>query len=81
MTYGDVAYTAVAAFFVLLIIGIWFEELEAKYAIVLVVIWACGFAIFKFFGISRLLFVPVEVVLDIILILKIFGGDVRINSD
>lgn len=72
-------YTPVAAFFVLLVAGVWLQELEIKHAFVFVVIWVGGIELFHFFGLSRLMFVGVEALLDCVLILKIFGGDIRIR--
>lgn len=66
-------------FFVLLIAGVWMEELAIKHAVVFAVIWLIGLQLFSYLGLSRGFFVGVEVLLDCILILKIFGGDIRIR--
>jgi len=68
-----------AAFFVRIAVGVLLQELEVKHAILFVILWVAGRELFDFFGFSRLLFVGVEVLLDCILILKIFGGDIRIR--
>lgn len=67
------------AFFVLLIVGVWLQELEIKHAVVFAILWLIGLQLFSYFGLSRRLFVGVEALLDCILILKIFGGDIRIR--
>ncbi len=65
------------AFFVLLVVGVWLQELEIKHAIVIVAIWLVGLQMFSYFGWSRFLFAGVEALLAIFLVLKIFGGDLR----
>ena len=72
-------YIPLIAFFVLLVAGLWLQELEIKHAFVFVTFWVAGLALFNFFDFSRTLFVAVEALLDCILILKIFGGDIRIR--
>ncbi len=72
-------YIPVTAFFVLLVAGVWLQELEMKHAIIFVVIWIVGLELFNYFGLSRSLYVGVEALLDCILILKIFGDDIRIR--
>ncbi len=67
------------AFFVLIAAGLWLGELDTKRALVFVAIWAGGLIGFNVLGLSRLVFVPVEVVLDGILVFMIFGGDIRIR--
>ena len=67
------------AFFVLLIAGVWLQELEIKHAIVFAAIWMLGLVLFGYFGLSRRMYVGVEALLDCVLILKIFGGDIRIR--
>ena len=64
-------------FFVLLLAGVWMQELEIKHAIVMAGIWLVGLQVFSYFGWSRLLFVGVEALLAVFLVLKIFGGDLR----
>jgi len=67
------------AFFVLLIAGVWMGDLSIKQALIFVGVWAIGIVVFSQLGWPRGFFVGVEVVLDIILVLKIFGSDIRIN--
>jgi hypothetical protein len=67
------------AFFVLLIAGVWLQELEIKHAVIFAILWLVGLQFFGYLGWSRRLFVGVEVLLDCILILKIFGGDIKIR--
>ncbi len=67
------------AFVVLILIGIWQGELSIKRALVFVGIWVLAVVGFALLGLSGFLLVPVEVVLDITLILMIFGGDIRIR--
>ena len=65
------------AFFVLIIAGLWLQELSAKGALIFLVVWGVGLAGFGFLGIQRNFFVAVEALFDIILILKIFGQDLH----
>lgn len=67
------------AFFVLVVAGVWLQELEIKHAIVIVAIWLIGLQLFVYFGLSRGLYVGVEALLACILVLKIFGGDIRVR--
>ena len=67
------------AFVVLILIGIWQNELSIKRALVFVGIWVLAMVGIPLLGLSVFLVIPVEVVLDIILILMIFGGDIRIR--
>ena len=67
------------AFVVLILIGIWQNELSIKRALVFVGIWVLAMVGIPLLGLSVFLVVPVEVVLDVILILMIFGGDIRIR--
>lgn len=69
----------VAAFFVLIVAGVWLQELETKHAVIFLIVWIVGLELFQFIGLSRLMFVGVEALLDCILVLKIFGGDIRIR--
>jgi len=70
---------AFIAFFVLLIAGVWMSELSIKQALIFVGVWAIGLGILNFFGLQGGLFVGLEVLLDIILIMMLFGGDIRIR--
>lgn len=65
------------AFFVLIAAGLWLHELSIKGALIFLAVWGIGLAGFGFLGIQRSFFVPVEVLLDIILILMIFGQDLH----
>lgn len=74
-----IIWVPMTAFFVPLVAGVWLQELMIKHALVFAGIWVVGLMLFQYFGLSRRLFVGVESLLDCILILKIFGGDIRIR--
>ena len=54
-------------------------ELGLRWSGILAVIWFALLAGFMFLEISPYIFVAVQVVMDIILILVIFGGDIPIR--
>lgn len=68
-----------AAFFVLIAVGLWGGELSVRTATVFVAVWVAGLWLSSLLGWSRMAFVAVEVVLDTILVFKLFGGDIRIR--
>ena len=67
------------AFVVLILIGVWQNELSIKQALVFVGIWVLAMVGIPLLGLSVFLVVAVEVILDATLILIIFGGDIRIR--
>ena len=67
------------AFIVLVIVGFWSNELDLRGALVFTAIFISTPFIVGVFALSGYISVIVIVILDIILILKIFGGDVRIR--
>lgn len=67
------------AFFVLIAAGLWLGELNIKRALLFVAIWVFGLVGFGLLELPRAFFVAVEAILDCILLLMIFGGDIRIR--
>jgi len=67
----------VLAFFALIIYGLAVEELSAKTSLVLVGIWAAFRLGFSAMGIPSYAAIAVDALLDIFLVLRIFGGDIR----
>ena len=55
------------------------QELGIKAIIIAIAVWAALFAGFRFSGISPLYFVAAQSVVDIVLIVMIFGGDIPIR--
>lgn len=64
-------------FFVLLVVGVWMQELEIKHGVMLGVGWLVGLMIFQQMGWSRQAYIAVEALLAVFLILKVFGGNLR----
>lgn len=67
-----------AAFIILVIAGLWMNEIELRSALIFTAIFIVTPYIVGFFAMPGYISVIVNVILDIVLILKIFGGDVRI---
>lgn len=67
------------AFFVLLVVGVWLEELEVKHGVILAAVWFLGLTLFHYFGLPRGAYVCVEALLACVLVLKIFGGNIRMR--
>jgi len=67
------------AFFVLIAAGLWLGELGAIGSLVLVAIWIAALTLCILLGLPGAVFTVVGVVLDIVLILMIFGGDIRLS--
>ena len=55
------------------------EDLELKGILILLGIWGAGLAVCALTGVSAYIFTGFEALLDIVLILMFFGGDVRIR--
>lgn len=72
-----VGLIAMATFFTLLFLGR--EELEWRGIAIWVAIWAAVFFIFRIFQFPPPVFWMIEAVFNIILILVIFGGDIKIS--
>lgn len=66
-------------FFVLLVVGVWMQDLEIKHGVMLGIGWLMGLMIFQQMGWSRQAYVAVEALLAIGLILKILGGNIRVR--
>jgi hypothetical protein len=78
LTAGMASLLARCAFWVLLLAGLYRGELGRRTIIVFVVLWLVGL-----FGSSYVmdgvLFVPYVVILDVVLVLMVFKGDVKIG--
>lgn len=66
------------AFWVLLIWSLRDDDLDTKEAAILAGIWGVVLAVFFLLKIPMLWFVVPVVLLDVVLIVKIFGGNVRV---
>ena len=66
-------------FWVLIFLGLKDGDIETREALIHIVIWAAMLAGFLFFNVVMYWFVVPTVILDIILVLKVFGGDVSIR--
>ena len=71
--------TPLVVFYLLIAAGLWLGELDAKRAFIFLAVWGLGLVSYELFGLHRGLFVVIQVLLDIILILMIFGQDIRIR--
>lgn len=69
----------VVVFFVLLLAGLWLQELEFKHVLLILGFWVLGMIVFQLLALPRRSYAGVEALIDCILILKIFGGDIRIR--
>jgi hypothetical protein len=69
------APVAVWGFWGLLAAGWWMEELRLKGTATFVLLWAAGFAGFRYLSLE-ILFLPYVALLDVALVLVIFKGDV-----
>jgi hypothetical protein len=70
-------FMAHIAFWVVLIIGA--RELGARRVAVFVVLWVVGYVASDWFMIAGLLFLPYIAILDIVLVLMVFKGDVPLR--
>ncbi len=66
------------AFIILIIVGLRMHEIDLKGALIFTTIFISTPYIAGFFAMPGYMSVVVNVILDIVLIFKIFGGDVRI---
>ncbi len=66
-------------FFFLIVAGLYLGDLNVKRAMIFVGVWGVARAGFGFFDLSPYFCVVVEVLLDCVLILMIFGGDLTIR--
>jgi len=64
-------------FWILIAIG--FRDLGWRSAGIFVLLWFVLFIGFQYVGISPYWFVVAQSIIDIILILRVFGGDIRIR--
>lgn len=67
------------AFFFLIVAGLYLGDLNVKRAMIFVGVWVVARAGFGFFDLSPYFCVVVDVLLDCVLILMIFGGDLTIR--
>ena len=74
---SDMVYVPLIAFWVLIFVGR--NELEWKGIFIAVAIWAALWMTFKMIGLNSYYFIVAQAVIDCILIIIIFGGDVRIR--
>ena len=66
-------------FFALIVAGLYLGDLSVKRAMIFVGVWVVARAGFGFFDLSPYFYVVVDVLLDCILILMIFGRDITIR--
>jgi len=77
---GIAAWIAQIAFWILLVLGVSYGELNKKWATIFVGLWLVGYL-----GLPRLawwtssLVTPYVAILDIVLVFMVFKGDVRLN--
>ena len=70
----------IAPFFLFwILIAVCFRDLGRRSACVFILLWFALFVGFQYLGISPYWFVAAQALIDIILILRIFGGDIRIR--
>jgi hypothetical protein len=74
---GIAALLAQVAFWCLLLYGLAWDELTARGAVIFVVLWVAGLYLFRVLPPGVDLFPPFVAVLDVVLVLLIFKGDVR----
>lgn len=74
---GIAALVAQVAFWSLLLYGLAWDELTPKGAALFVLVWAAGRYAFPWLPLGADLFPPFVAILDIVLVLLIFKGDVR----
>lgn len=67
------------AFWIMVGWGLYDGDLYPKEAAVFVGIWVVLFTCFMLLNLQPVLFIVPTVILDIVLILKVFGGDVKIR--
>ncbi len=67
------------AFVILIVVGLRGGDFGTGRALLFVAVWILALVGFPLLGWSGYAGIPVEVVLDIILILTVFGGDIRIR--
>ena len=68
-----------AVFLVLIVVGLWTQETSVKTSLLLAIILIAGIVVGNGLGFAWGISTSVAVILDVILILKIFGGDIRIH--
>ena len=74
---SEMVYVPLIAFWILIFVGR--NELEWKGMFIAVAIWAALWMTFKMIGLNSYYFIVAQAVIDCILIIIIFGGDVRIR--
>ena len=72
-------FSPLFAFFVLIVAGLYLGELSVKRAMIFVGIWGVARAAIGFFDLPPFSYVVVDALLDCVLILMIFGGDLKIR--
>jgi hypothetical protein len=73
---GLAAWIALLAFWVLLVLG--WRELGSKWTVTFVVLWCAGLAARSYVPYGADLFLPYVAVLDVVLVLMVVKGDVRL---
>ena len=74
---SEMVYVPLIAFWILIFVGR--NELEWKGMFIAVAIWAALGLGFKMIGLNEYYFIVAQAIMDCILIIIIFGGDVRIR--
>jgi hypothetical protein len=72
-------WIAQVAFWILIVLGLAFEELSRGAAATFVVLWLAGMFGLPYLPYGEFLFGPFVAVLDIVLVFIIFKGDVRLR--
>ena len=80
MTGRSAPLIAHIAFFALLLAGIWMRELTGRRVVVFLLLWLAGLVGLSFLTYGALLFTAYVAVLDVVLVLMIFKGDVTIGA-
>lgn len=60
-------------------VGCWLGELDKRQTLVFLSLWTSGLLVCVAFSLSPLVFVTIQALLDCVLILMIFGENIRIS--
>ncbi len=66
-------------FIILIIAGLWLGELDKRQTLVFLSLWTSGLLVCMAFSLSPYIFVTIQALLDCVLILMIFGENIRIS--
>lgn len=72
-------WIAQIAFWVLIVMGLVFEELSHRAAVTFVVLWLAAMFGLPYLPYGEFLFSPFVAVLDIVLVFIVFKGDIRLH--